>query len=367
MIAVRPGTVVRAMMAATVTLLSVTAGLARNAQSIQPAGTTVAFAQTMSWFDKTHFAVGRWDGTISIFRVPNANEFGPVVTQAMALPSGRGVEMVAAVDQATIASSDTNDAIILWRRNAATAGDTGKGFQAGERLTYDPSFGTANSGLSLAVAGQDYLVSGHEGGYILFWAKMADGTFNLAKAVDARSKSTPANPWGLRNIRGLAAWRNYILTGSEDGDIVALSVPDGDEHFRLRYNDKAQRGINNISVLGDLLLVANCAVGSSDKNLWLFDLSSGTPVLSDAESLAVDLSKSQVFDFDAVLVNGTNGPIFFSSTEEGILWEGEVRSGQLVVTGITKSSPEGGSIIARAPDGDLIAVATYAIRLFKTK
>jgi hypothetical protein len=39
----------------------------------------------------------------------------------------------------------------------------------------------------------------------------------------------------------------------------------------------------------------------------------------------------------------------------------------LIVTGITKSSPEGGSIIAVAPDGDLVAVATDAIRLFKTK
>jgi hypothetical protein len=102
----------------------------------------------------------------------------------------------------------------------------------------------------------------------------------------------------------LAAWRNCVLTDSEDGDIVALSVPDGTELFRTRYNDKAQRGINNISALGDMLLVANCAVGPSDKNTWLFDLSSGKPVLSDAENLAVDISKSQVFDFDAVLVNG---------------------------------------------------------------
>ena len=340
---------------------------ARSAQSIQPAGTTVSFAQAMSWFDKSHFAVGRWDGTISIFRTPGSNEFGPVVTQAMALPSGHGVEMVAAVDQTTIASSDTSDSIILWHRKAAPATDLGQGFEVSARLGYDPKYGTANSGLALTVSGQDYLISGHENGFVLFWSKMPDGTFKLAKAIDVRSPSPPANPWGLRNIRGLAAWRNYVLTGSEDGDIVALSVPDGNELFRNRYNDKAQRGINNISVLGDLLLVANCAVGASDKNVWLFDLSSGRPVLTDAENLAVDLSKSQVFDFDAVLANGQSGPIFFSSTEEGVLWEGDISGGHLIVTGITKSSPEGGSIMAVAPDGDLIAVATYAIRLFKAK
>ena len=285
----------------------------------------------------------------------------------MALPSGHGVEMVAAVDQATIASSDTSDSIILWRRKTTSATDPGQGFEVGSRLSYDAKYGTANSGLAVMVSGQDYLISGHENGFVLYWSKMTDGSFRLLKVIDAKSPSPPANPWGLRNVRGLALWHNYVLTGSEDGDIVALSVPDGNELFRTRYNDKAQRGINNISVLGDLLLVANCAVGSSDKNVWLFDLSSGKPVLSDAENLAVDLSRSQVFDFDAVLANGQSGPIFFSSTEEGFLWEGNVSGGRLIVTGITKSSPEGGSIIAVAPDGDLVAVATYAIRLFKTK
>ena len=347
--------------------LSLTAAEARSAQSIQPAGTTVTFAQTMSWFDKAHFAVGRWDGTISIFRIPNPNEFGPVVTQAMALPSGHGVEMVVAVDKTTIASSDTSDSLILWRRKTNPIDDPGKGFELSERLSYDASYGTANSGLALTLSGTEYLISGHENGYVLFWTKMADGAFKLAKIVDVKSTSTPANPWGLRNIRGLGIWRDRVVAGSEDGDVVALSVPDGKEVFRTRYNDKAQRGINNISILGDLLLVANCAVGSNDKNLWLFDLSSGKPILSDAENLAVDLSKSQVFDFDAVLASGPNGPIFFSSTEEGFLWEGDVVGGRLVVTGITKSSPEGGSIIAIDPDDDLVAVATYAIRLFKTK
>jgi hypothetical protein len=52
----------------------------------------------------------------------------------MALPSGHGVEMVAAVDQATIVSSDTSDAIILWCRKATPLGDPGTGFEVSERL-----------------------------------------------------------------------------------------------------------------------------------------------------------------------------------------------------------------------------------------
>jgi hypothetical protein len=119
--------------------------------------------------------------------------------------------MVAAVDQATILSSDTNDEIILWRRKAAPTGDPGKGFEVSERLSYDPIYRTANSGLALSIYGQEHLISGHESGYVLFWTKMADGTFKLVNAVDAKSTSVPANPWELRNIRGLAAWRNYVL------------------------------------------------------------------------------------------------------------------------------------------------------------
>ena len=190
----------------------------------------------------------------------------------------------------------------------------------------------------------------------------------MDKEIDVRSSAAPSNPWGLHNVRGLAAWGDAaVVTGSEDGDIVGLNLPDGTEIFRLRYNDKAQRGINNISIVGDLLLVANCAVGFEDKNIWLFDLASGMPVLADAENLALDTTRAQVFNFDADLDAAVGGALtFFSSTEEGLLWMGNVTDGQLVVTGVTKVSPEGGSIIDVAPGSDIVATATFAIRLFKS-
>jgi WD40 repeat protein len=335
------------------------------AQSIVPAGTTVNFAQTMDWIDASHFALGRWDGTITIFRAPNAGEFGPIVTQAMALPSGQGVEMLAAIDGTTIASSEGRDGIAIWKESSSTAS---KDFELRVRLQYDPKYGPANSGTLVTVSSDRYFISGHESGDILIWKIEPDGKIGFVSSLDVKSPDKPANPWGLRNVRGLAVWRDrFIVSGSEDGDLVGLSVPDGKIAFRLRYNVGAQRGINNISVLGDLLLVANCAVGSADKNLWLFDLSSGTPVLADAENLAVDLFKSQVFDFDADLAPGKSGPVFFSSTEEGLLWMGSATEGQLVVSGVTKSSTEGGSIMDVSPGGDLIAVATHTIRLFKVK
>jgi len=42
----------------------------RSAQSVKPAGVTFNLAQVLDWIGEGVFAVGRWDGTISVFRVP---------------------------------------------------------------------------------------------------------------------------------------------------------------------------------------------------------------------------------------------------------------------------------------------------------
>jgi hypothetical protein len=134
----------------------------------------------------------------------------------------------------------------------------------------------------------------------------------------------------------------------------------------VRYNKNAQRGINSLSINGEQLLLANCSVGSTDKNIWLYDLTSGIPVLTDSENLVLDTQRAQVFNFDAVLVAGKNATQFFSSTEEGLLWQGNVLSGHLAVTGIIRVAPQGGAIFFDyCPTKQLIAAAAYDIWLFK--
>jgi hypothetical protein len=39
---------------------------------IVASGTTYAMAQELAWLDATHFAVGRWDGSMSIFKFTSA-------------------------------------------------------------------------------------------------------------------------------------------------------------------------------------------------------------------------------------------------------------------------------------------------------
>ncbi|TPK95304.1 MULTISPECIES: WD40 repeat domain-containing protein [unclassified Mesorhizobium] len=351
-----------------ITILGLTFPVAaadRPAQTLQPAGTTVLFAQVLDWLDDRHFAVGRWDGSITLFRTPHQGEFGPIITQALSEPTGASVEMLVRFDKSTFVTSDGRSALAVWRR-AGTV-ESGSGFTLAESPSYDGSLGPANSGLAVTISNTRYLVTGHENGSIALWVK-GSGGFTIAKVISLKSPDAPANPWGLRNIRCLAVWRSDVLiTGSEDGDLVGLHLPDLKEVFRVRYNKAAQRGINSISVVDNWLLVANCAVGSADKNLWLFDLKSGRPELSDAEDLALDTFRSQVFDFDADLAKEDSKILFFSSTEEGLIWMGDIESGQLIITGVTKSSPEGGSIMAVSPSGDLLAAATYALRLFRLR
>lgn len=332
----------------------------RPAQSIKPAGTTLNLAQSLDWIDDGRFAIGRWDGTIAVFRRPNANEYGPVVLEAMAAPSGAGIEMLAAVNEDTMVTSDGRDRLAVWRRRGAA-------YTVAGLHSYDATYGPANSGVALKIDSTKYFVSGHEAGYILIWQWKDANLLELTRVVDVRSRTAPSNPWGIHNVRGLKTWRgDHVIAGSEDGDLVGIKVPSGAEVFRVRYNDKAQRGINNISVAGDWILVANCAVGSSDKNIWVFNLASGEPVLSDAENLTLDLQRAQVFNFDAELVLTAAGVFnFFASTEEGLLWQGSLEGGQLIVTGVTRIAPEGAAILALAPNTEFLAVVANSVRLFR--
>lgn len=334
------------------------------AQSIKPAGTTFNRAQVLEWIGDTTFAIGRWDGTISIFRLPSGGEFGPVAIQAMAAPSGRGIEMLASFDDLTFLGSDGPDRLVAWRRSTITNVFTNAG-----NLSYDKKFGSANSATTLTMNAERHLVTGHENGFVLVWRRQS-GTataFDLVLAIDVHSANPIPSPFPLRNVRGLAIWRDHIVAGSEDGDIVGLRMPDGQEAFRVRYNEKAQRGVNSLSVLGDWLLLANCSVGQADKNVWLYNLSSGKPTLRDSENLALDTQRSQVFNFSAILVSGDEGPVFFSSTEEGLLWQGKIDDDQLVVTGVTKVASDGGAILSWSSKVGILAAAAHQIWLFKNK
>src|SRR5690242_19797897 len=57
-------------------------------------GTTYSMAQEAAWIDTQHFAVGRWDGSLSIFSFNQSQTAGPLITTAVSSPSSEGVQMI---------------------------------------------------------------------------------------------------------------------------------------------------------------------------------------------------------------------------------------------------------------------------------
>jgi hypothetical protein len=281
-------------------------------------------AQEASWINGDHFAVGRWDGTLSIFRFTEAPSAGPLITKAVNAPDQEGIQMITPVGAGMFVTSNDEESAICW---AATQPDWSD-LRAAARLAFDPTCGVANSGAVVDVSEARYLAMGHANGWLTIWLQQSLHVWVQVATVDLRS-SSPVNPWGLHNIRGVAELpaptngSGYVVTGSEDGNLSVVRVPDGAIQSATVFNPKAQRGINSLAVKGGVLLVANCAVGRQDSNLWAYRVVEGTwelPLIDEA-NLAVDPNAQQVFNFDVVWTDGADMR-FFCSTEEGALWMG---------------------------------------------
>jgi hypothetical protein len=326
---------------------------------LKPASTEFGRAQMVDWIDSETFVVGRWDGSVSVFRTQRSGEWTPVLLQTQTAAGGAGVELVVALDESTILYSNGENELALWGR-------TGKGaFDAPLPVGYDVTYGVANSATQFNYLGDDLVVTGHANGFALVW-KRDHQSLTLLRAVDLKSADPIPSPYPLKNIRGLAAWKgDLVLSGSEDGDIVAFSVTTGNERFRQRYSANAQRGINAISEIDGQLLVVNCSVGAADKNLWLYEVTDAGLTLTSSLNLIRDTTRPQVFDFDADLFAMQGKVRFVASTEEGIMWRGVVNAGVLEVDAVATVAPSGGaSLDVNDTTGGIVAAA-YDVMLFE--
>jgi hypothetical protein len=207
---------------------------------------------------------------------------------------------------------------------------------------------------------------------VTIWSGLPDGgELRFVRAVDVRS-AHPVNPWNLHNVRGVslvqrAASSALVITGSEDGDLCMVRVPDGAIVSRTVFNPAAQRGINGVAALGKSLLVANCSVGPDDKNLWYYemDFSTGAVELRDSVNLKVNPSAPQVFNFCTIWARYQGGACFFASTEEGALWMGTASGTNLSILGYQEVTSALGSALAFHPAGRL-AMVSYNLYEFVT-
>jgi hypothetical protein len=339
---------------------------------IKPSGTTYTMVQELSFVDLSHFAVGRWDGSLSIFKFTESTSQGPVISKVVNAPSSEGVQMITWLSPTRFASSNDAGSMIVWSSPSGLWTD----LSAEQTLSYDISLGVANSGSSVTLINSTsiYLVVGHESGFLSIWQGEPDGQgFQFLKKLDLRSPH-PVNPFGLQNIRGVSllsitADQAIIVTGSENGNICVISIPDGSVLSTTVFNPKAQRGINSICTFGQNLLVANCAVGQSDKNLWYYQIDGNnwSVNLCDSINLQKDPSLAQVFNFDVIWGYYSKGFCWYASTEEGLLWMGGIQNNeQLTIIGYQPVTAKLGAALGMTVDGNL-AMAGYDLYAFNTE
>lgn len=333
-------------------------GVAQENIELVSKGTTYNRAQVTQWLDSNKFIVGRWDGTISIFRQPSSqNEYGPVLTQVFNSPSGKPLEMAVSIADGMFATSNDSGSIAVWGSSKAK-------YDLAGIYSYDPQYGTANSASLVMIDNKQWLVTGHSEGFIIIW-ELTGNKLTMMKAVSVRSPTPILSPYKLWNVRSVILWKQgIVVTGAEDGDICMIKIPDGTIISRTRYNQFAQRGINQLSLNNDYLLLANCSVGKTDKNLWLYKIQGKEIISLDSINLAKDTSLPQIFDFDAKLASFKDKIYFFASTQEGILWMGAVEKDKLNIITNAKVSSDGGAAIAFQPQSWMIAVVAFDIGLY---
>ncbi|MDP3746691.1 MAG: hypothetical protein Q8Q88_06535 [Phenylobacterium sp.] len=335
---------------------------------LTPLGATYSMTQEASWIDADHFAVGRWDGSLSLFSFTASPAEGPKIVRAVNGPGQEGVQMITPLPgAAAFFSSNDDGSILLWWSDDGGWSD----LRLAATLAYDPEFGVANSGAVLEAQGRAWFVAGHANGRVSLWGGGPDaGDWTLETVADVRS-GRPVNPWGLANVRGIAvlppdAACGYVIAGSEDGNLTVVRVPDGQIMAAVVYNPDAQRGINSLTACGTVVLVANCAVGAADSNLWSFLVDPSTWSIRNTgrANLVVDPQAPQVFNFDVVWgAPGEGAMSFFCSTEEGALWMGRAApTGALTILGFEQVTAELGSALCF--DAQRLIVAAYDLREF---
>lgn len=324
-----------------------------------PSGKTYNRAQVVSWLDDDRFLIARWDGTLTIFRCPSPKEFGPILTQALMLPSGRPFEMVCPFSRTTFITSNDDKSLAVWKRNNSK-------YHLSSFKRYSSKCGTANSASILSSDGKQWLVTGHSEGYINIWRKEGQN-LEFQRTISVRSDNPIPSPLKLWNIRSIVPWENgTIITGSEDGDICIISIPHGIILNRMRYNPTAQRGINSLSICKDYLALANCSVGKDDKNFWLYKLATNQIVTLDSLNLISDPNLNQVFNFSVQLASFENDIYYFCSTQEGLLWMGKIINDKLTPLKKIKIFGEGGGgALAFKPQLSMLSVTAFDIELFK--
>lgn len=315
-------------------------------------GATYAMAQAAEWLDREHVAVGRWDGTLSVFRWTTSATSGPLITVAVSDPAAEGVQAIQRISDTCFSTSAGSGHLALWAR-----GERGWADVRVSLVAYDRALGAANSMALVRRRPFPLLAVGHASGLLSLWVvDPRERRLRSAGTADVRHPE-PVNPWGLQNIRGVSVTHgsSHLVAGSESGAISIVEIDGLVVSSQTLFSAEARRGVNSIALRGRSLLVATCAVRDDEPNLWYFELDDHlAPRRMASSSLRVDVRSQQVFNFSTVWIGRARQGQFVSSTEEGALWMGRAWSGRISLVGYREVTSPLGSALAWDGNGRLV-------------
>lgn len=323
---------------------------------------TYSQTQTVEWIDNDHFAIGRWDGTMTLFSLPaHVNDTSPDIFQALISPSGQGIEMMMMLPTGELGVSNNDSTISLYRQ-------ANNSYHFAGFAPYNPDAGIFNSGCEVTVGSQTWFVSGHANGSVIRW-KVEEGEMIPDLLIDIRSDDPIKSPYRIKNVRGIVYWYDgIIITGDEDGDLCMIDIVAGKIIQRTRYNPDAQRGINGLAILNDSLLVTNCVVGTGEKNLWLYHLDDTGFMLQDSRYLVSSPEIPDIFSDSVSLLQENDTTHFYVGTGEGAIWHGiiedtSIRPLEIIITGKLGVAP----IFEWNHNNSHVVAADYDIRVFERR
>lgn len=280
----------------------------------QPIGVRYDLAQTALGLPGGQFVVGRWDGSLQLWRLTDR---GPQLLSVATLLSGEGVQALAPIGEQKIVSSHDGESLALW----SVLGDR---LERQNLVEYPKSLGIATSAAVIEVGSIRGLVVGHESGWLSFWRPSRFG-LNLITTLDVRAAQPVPSPYPLKHIRGLVQTAaGQLVSGSEDGDLVliklgpSLDALQPEVSAKVRYSPTAKRGINGLALWGEWLAVTNCSVGERDTNLHLWRVLPGQLLPMQSLLLRSEPQRDQVFSFAA---QWSKTGTLWVTTQEGLLWQ----------------------------------------------
>lgn len=280
--------------------------------------TTYNYCQSLKWLDEYRFAIGRFDGTLSIFDIRDKDN-GFTASQVLLNEDHSQITTIEPTKHNMTFISNGKGSINLLSYD-------GSSYYWANRLDFDLSFGEFNSGCEINFNDEDYFVSGHENGYIVIWKW--DGEKYIEDGyMDIRSKNPIEAEFMIKNIRGVKPYKDAtVITACEDGDLALIDIVKKEEIFRMRYRKDAKLGMNGLSISGEYLLSSNCTNGN-EPNLNLYRLKDNKIIPLDNIYLAKDKDRKNIYGVTIDFYENR----FTISTSEYYIWFGEVVDDELKV------------------------------------